>query len=100
MFKVKTGTIKTDDALLNVRAGEVERFSHLYVLSGKEQKEVAALYPGDIGAVAKLKTPRTGDTMADKDFAYQYEPMVFPKGLVKKAIFPTGKGDEEKCLAA
>ena len=96
MFKVKTGTIKTDDTLLNVRAGEVERFSHLYVLSGKEQKEVAALYPGDIGAVAKLKTPRTGDTMADKDFAYQYEPMVFPKGLVKKAIFPTGKGDEEK----
>ena len=96
LFKVKTGTIKTDDALVNVRAGEVERFSHLYVLSGKEQKEVDVLYPGDIGAVAKLKTPRTGDTMADKDFAYQYEPMVFPKGLVKKAIFPTGKGDEEK----
>ena len=96
LFKVKTGTIKTDDALVNTRTGEIERFSHLYVLSGKEQKEVDCLYPGDIGAVAKLKTPKTGDTMGDKEFEYQYEPIVFPKGLVKKAIFPTGKGDEEK----
>ena len=96
LFKVKTGTIKTDDALVNSRTGEIERFSHLYVLSGKEQKEVDCLYPGDIGAVAKLKTPKTGDTMGDKEFEYQYEPIVFPKGLVKKAIFPTGKGDEEK----
>jgi len=96
LFKVRTGQIKMDDNLVHSQSGEIERLSHLYVLSGKEQQEVPILNAGDIGAVSKLKTPRTGDTLAEKGFDKVYLPIEFPKGVVKKAIFPTGKGDEEK----
>ncbi len=96
LFKVKSGIIRVEDNLFNARTEEAERFSHLYVLAGKEQKEVDCLYLGDIGAVPKLKTPKTSDTLAQKDFEYSYVPITFSKGVVRKAIFPAGKGDEEK----
>lgn len=96
LFKVRTGQIKADDNLVHSQSGEVERLSHLYVLSGKEQHEVPILYAGDIGAASKLKNPKTGDTLAEKGFDKIYSSIEFPKGVVKKAIFPAGKGDEEK----
>lgn len=96
LFKVKSGTLKTDDTVYNVETGDAERLAHLYVLSGKEQKEVSKLSMGDIGAVPKLRTPKTNDTLAYKGFDQTYPPIDFPKGYVKMAIFPAGKGDEEK----
>lgn len=96
LFKVRTGQIKMDDSLVHSQSGEIERLSHIYVLSGREQQEVPMLYAGDIGAASKLKNPRTGDTLVERGFDKVYYPIEFPKGVVKKAIFPTGKGDEEK----
>ncbi|WP_070000832.1 elongation factor G [Cellulosilyticum sp. I15G10I2] len=100
LFKVKTGTVSTDDMLLNTRTEEMEKLSHLYVLVGKEQKEVGKLYAGDIGAVAKLKTPKTSDTLSDKTLPIIFNAVDFPKPYVKMAIFPMGKGDEEKMSSA
>ncbi len=100
LFKVKSGIVRTDDTLLNTRTEEMEKLSHLYVLLGKEQKEVDRLYAGDIGAVAKLKSPKTSDTLTDKAFPVKYEAIELPKPYVKMAIFPTGKGDEEKMSSA
>lgn len=96
LVKVRTGQVKADDSLLHSQSGEMERLSHLYVLSGKEQQEVPSLCTGDIGAVPKLKNPTTGDTLCEKGFNKTYVPIEFPIGVVKKAIFPSGKGDEEK----
>ncbi len=100
LFKVRSGSVKTDDTLVNSRPNEAEKLSHLYVLSGKEQKEVEKLCAGDIGAVAKLKGTHTSDTLADKAFPVSYEKIVYPKPFVKMAIFPSGKGDEEKMSAS
>ncbi|MDF2612997.1 MAG: small GTP-binding protein [Clostridia bacterium] len=100
LFKVKTGTINADDMLIDMRTGETEKLSHLCVISGKEQKEVSKLCAGDIGAVAKLKSPKTCDTLSDKTFPIMYEEISYPKPYVKRAIFPLGKGDEEKMSSA
>ncbi|MBP3888533.1 MAG: elongation factor G [Cellulosilyticum sp.] len=96
LFKVRTGQLMADASLVHSQSGDVERLAHLYVLSGKEQQEVASLCAGDIGAVSKLKNPSTGDTLSEKGFNKVYESIEFSKGVVKKAIFPSGKGDEEK----
>lgn len=96
LFKVRSGKISRDDSLLNVRTGDTEKFVHIYVLQGKEQTEVETLNAGDIGAVAKLKDVSTNDTLCDKDANLEYEPIEFDKPYVKMAIFPLGKGDEEK----
>lgn len=96
LFKVMTGSVKTDMSLMHGEAEEAEKLSHIYVLSGKEQKEVSIMHAGDIGAVPKLKNTQTGDTLAEKGFDKVYEKIEYPEGMVKKAVFPTGKGDEEK----
>ncbi len=96
LFKVKSGKVKMEDTLYNPETGDSERLAHLYVLCGKEQKEVPELCAGDIGAVSKLKTPKTGDTFAEKGFGKVYPSIDFPKAFVKMAVFPVGKGDEEK----
>ena len=96
LFKVRSGVVNRDDNLLNVRTGEFEKFAHIYVMQGKEQIEVDTLHTGDIGAVPKLRDTNTGDTLKDKDVNIEYEPIDFDKPYVKMAIFPLGKGDEEK----
>lgn len=96
MFKVKSGKLNIDDTLYNMETGESERIAHIYTLCGKEQKEVQTLFAGDIGAVAKLKSPKTGDTYGEKGFNKAYTPIDFPRAFVKMAVFPVGKGDEEK----
>ena len=100
LFKVRTGKLSSEDVLIHRQSGELERLSHLYVLCGKEQQEVDTLCAGDIGAVPKLKNTATGDTLGEKGFEKVYIPMSFPTGVVKKAIVPKGKGDEEKMSGA
>lgn len=100
LFKVRSGEIKRDDMLMNSRTEDTEKFAHLYVLKGKEQEEVDVLATGDIGAVAKLKEVGTGDTLCDKNSLVTYDAVQFPTPYVKMAIFPLGKGDEEKMSMA
>ncbi|MGL4344539.1 MAG: elongation factor G [Cellulosilyticaceae bacterium] len=99
-FKVKTGAVRRDDMLTNQRTGEVSKLAHIYVLQGKEQQEVEVLCAGDIGAVSKLKDIETNDTLCEKGIETVYEAIDFPKPYVKMAIFPLGKGDEEKMSLA
>ena len=100
LFKVRTGKVSSEDVLIHRQSGELERLSHLYVLCGKEQQEVPFLCAGDIGATPKLKNTATGDTLGEKGFEKVYMPISFQVGVVKKAIIPSGKGDEEKMSGA
>lgn len=95
-FKVKSGKLNRDDMLMNQRTEELTKLTHLYVLRGKEQEELETLNAGDIGIVTKLKDIDTNDTLASKDMSVEYTAINFPKPYVKMAIFPLGKGDEEK----
>lgn len=99
-FKVKTGTIKKDCTLIDQRTTEPIKLTHLYTLKGKEQLELESLQTGDIGVASKLKGVHTNDTLSHKDLEISYEAIAFPKPCLKMAIFPLGKGDEEKMSLA
>ncbi|WP_058486241.1 elongation factor G [Defluviitalea phaphyphila] len=96
IFKVCSGIIKADNILYNGKKDLEEKISHLYVLKGKEQIEVSELRAGDIGAVAKLRNTMTGDTLSDISKPIIYPEIEFPQSLMNMAVFPKGKGDEEK----
>ena len=66
-FRTYRGVIASDSRVHNSRSGEEERLGQLYVIRGKEQISVAHLRPGDIGAVAKLDSTLTGDTLCAKE---------------------------------
>ena len=66
-----------DDTLLNVEKGEEERLNKLYVLEGSKPIEVPELHAGDIGAIAKLASVQTGDSLATKA-----NPVLYPKAII------------------
>jgi elongation factor G len=95
-FKVMSGKIKTGDDVVNTRDDHGERIGQLFVLNGKNKKAVDQLEAGDIGAVVKLKNTHSGDTLAAKGKEIVYPPISFPEPIIRTAIRPIAKGDEEK----
>ena len=100
LIKVCSGVIKSDDTLLNVEKGTEERLNKLYVLQGSKPIEVPELHAGDIGAIAKLVSVQTGDSLATKA-----NPVLYPKAILStpytyKRFKAVNKGDEDKISQA
>ncbi len=96
LIKVCSGVIKGEDTLLNVASGNEERLNKLYVLEGSKPIEVPELHAGDIGAIAKLGSVSTGDSLATKA-----NPIIYPKTVLStpytyKRYKAVNKGDEDK----
>ena len=100
IFRVYSGTISSDSQVYDANAEAAERVGQLYALCGKEQKPVAAVAAGDIGAVAKLQVTHTGDTLCDPGHPVRIRPIQFPRPVHVVAIEPKAKGDEDKISAA
>jgi len=96
LFRVISGVLKSDATVHNITRDTSERFGHVLVLQGKTQTHVPDLHAGDLGAVAKLKDARTGDTLGDKHAGFTVPPMKFPEPVLSYAIEPKSRGDEDK----
>lgn len=99
-IKIYSGTLKSDDVICNVNKGTEEKLSRLYVLRGKEQMEVKELAAGDIGAIAKLTSTVTGDSLGTKEAPVLYEPFVFSKPYTCVRYQAKKKGDDDKISQA
>ena len=96
LFRVYSGLLSSDSTVYNVSKGSRERIGQVVLLRGKNQVQVAALGPGDLGAVVKLKETGTGDTLCDERNPIRLQPMEIPSPIIEYAIMPKTKGDEEK----
>jgi elongation factor G len=100
MFRVVSGTVKSDSTIFNKTKDSPERLGHLIVLQGKTQSTVPEIKAGDLGAVAKLKDTLTNDTLGDKSDPVTYPAMKFPEPVLSYAIEPKSRGDEDKISTA
>jgi elongation factor G len=100
LFRVYSGTMKSDTTVYNASRDVAERLGSLELLQGKTQTPVAEIQAGDLGAVAKLKETQTNDTLCDKAHPIVYPPVVFPEPATTFAIEPKTRGDEDKISAA
>ena len=95
-FRVYSGTITPGIDLTNQSNGKAERLGQIFVMNGKERKDVARLVAGDIGAVVKLKDTHTNNTLSSRAFPITYPTITFPDPVIRMAIAPKAKGDEDK----
>ncbi len=95
-FKVFSGTVSPGMDLLNVANSKAERLAQLFLMNGKERKEVGKLSAGDIGAVVKLKDSHTNNTLSSKASPVILPPIRFPEPVISMAIVAKAKGDEDK----
>jgi elongation factor G len=96
IFRVVSGSAKAGDDVKNTTDHSSERLGQLSILNGKERKDVGELSAGDIGATVKLKHTHTGNTLAHSKNELELPPLDFPDPVMREAITPKAKGDEEK----
>jgi elongation factor G len=100
IFKVYSGTLSPGMDMINTHKDKIERLGQLYVLNGHNRKEVAKLGAGDIGSVVKLKDSHTGDTLCSKNLTVLLPSIDYPEPVIRFAVKPKAKGDEDKIAAA
>jgi elongation factor G len=100
LFRVYSGTLRSDTTLLNPARGGRERMGHVSWLQGKTQKNVEALGPGEIGVAQKLKETLTGDTLCDEAQPFELPRITFPEPAINFAVQPKSRGDEDKISTA
>lgn len=96
VFRVYSGTMKSDSAIHNASRDASERIGSLLLLRGKNQDPVSEARAGDIVAVAKLKDTQTFDTLADKADPVVYPAVDLPEPATTFAIQPKTHGDDDK----
>ncbi|MGH9394318.1 MAG: elongation factor G, partial [Terriglobales bacterium] len=100
VFKVRSGKLKSDEAVQNFQRQSVERFAHLSLLQGKQLLPIPELHAGDIGVVAKLKDALTGDSLGDKAAPIHYRAAAAPQAAIHFALEAKSRGDEDKVSLA
>ncbi len=106
LFRVTSGTIRPDAVLYNPRTKAEERLHALFTLRGKEQLPLTEVAAGDIGAVAKLASTNTTDTLTPRNMPVEIDQAgagwlgELSAPVLSVAIRPKSKADEDKLMTA
>ncbi len=95
-FRVYSGKLEAGGRVLNVSTGKSERIGRLLMMHANEREELQQVYAGDIAAGVGIKQVVTGDTLCAVDAPIKLESIDFPEPVIKVAIEPKTKIDQEK----
>ena len=99
-IKVLSGKLTATSNVVNARTGQPERLGKTLTVCGKKQTDTLAIGTGDIGAVAKLATAKTGDTLCDAARVVALPAPSYPIASYRMAVKVAKKGDEGKVSGA
>ena len=99
-FRVYSGRLEAGSRVLNVNTGRTERIGRILMMHANDREEVKEVYAGDIAAAVGIKQVATGDTLAAPDRPIKLETIEFPEPVIKVAIEPKTKADQEKMSTA
>jgi elongation factor G len=95
-FKIMSGKLSAGVEVSNSSRHVTEKIGQIYLMNGKNRKEIGTLNAGDIAATVKLRDTHTGNTLCDKRDPVVLTGIDFPEPVIRVAIEPKSKGDEEK----
>jgi elongation factor G len=99
-FRVYSGKLEAGSRVLNVSTGKTERVGRILMMHANDREELDQVYAGDIAAAVGIKQVVTGDTLAAPDRPIKLENIDFPEPVIKVAIEPKTKVDQEKMSTA
>jgi len=99
-FRVYSGRLEAGSRVLNVSTGKTERIGRILMMHANDREDVQEVYAGDIAAGVGIKQVVTGDTLAAPDKPIRLETIEFPEPVIKVAIEPKTKVDQEKMSVA
>jgi elongation factor G len=95
-IRVYSGVLETGTQVLNSTKDRKERIGKIYQMHANKREERDNVGAGMIVAVMGLKDTTTGETLCDAANPVVLESMNFPDPVLKVAIEPKTKGDQEK----
>ncbi|WP_320672525.1 elongation factor G [Patulibacter defluvii] len=95
-FRVYSGTLEAGSKVLNTNTGKSERIGRILMMHANDREDVDRVYSGDIAAAVGIKQVYTGDTLCDPSSPIVLEAMDFPEPVIKVAVEPKTKADQEK----
>jgi elongation factor G len=94
--RIYSGRLEAGTAVLNAVKGRKERIGKIYRMHANKREEIDSVGAGDIVAVMGLKQTTTGETLSDEKHPVILESMDFPAPVIRVAIEPKSKGDQER----
>jgi len=95
-FRVFSGTLSSGSQLRNATRDQQERVGQLFFSRGKEHISTDAVSAGDIGAVSKLESVETGDTLTSMTKNIRLDAIEFPEASYSVAVKPVTQADTDK----
>ncbi|NND70032.1 MAG: elongation factor G [Rhodothermales bacterium] len=95
-FRVYSGTLNKGQAVFNATSEKKERVGRLLFMHANHREDVELVQAGDIAAAVGLKDVKTGDTLSAMDHPVVLEKMDFPEPVIRIAIEPKTKADNDK----
>ena len=94
--RVYSGVLKSGDSVFNPIRGKKERIGRILQMHANQREEIKEILAGDIAACVGLKDVTTGETLCDPDGIITLEKMEFPEPVIRQAVEPKSKADQEK----
>ncbi len=95
-FRVYSGKLEAGSRILNASTGKSERVGRILEMHANERKDIDEVYAGEIAAAVGIKQVVTGDTLCAPDQPVRLETIDFPEPVIKVAVEPKTKVDQEK----
>jgi len=95
-IRVYSGQLDAGSYILNSSTGKKERVGRLLKMHANSKEDVESVRAGDICAVVGIKSVHTGDTLCNEKSPIILEQMVFPEPVIKLAVEPKTKADNDK----
>ncbi len=94
--RIYSGTVKSGSYVLNTIKDNKERVGRLMLMHANKREDVESATAGEIVAIGGMKNVTTGDTVSDESKPIILESMEFPDPVVRVAVEPKTRADQDK----
>ncbi|MGB7069500.1 MAG: elongation factor G [Pyrinomonadaceae bacterium] len=94
--RIYSGTVKSGSYVINTIKDTKERVGRLMLMHANKREDVESASAGEIVAIGGMKNVTTGDTVSDESKPIILESMEFPDPVVRVAVEPKTRADQDK----
>ncbi len=94
--RIYSGTVNSGSYVYNTIKGSKERVGRLMRMHANKREDIESASAGEIIAIGGMKNVTTGDTISDETKQIILESMEFPDPVVRVAVEPKTRADQDK----
>ncbi len=94
--RIYSGTVNSGSYVLNTIKNSKERVGRLMLMHANKREDLETASAGEIVAIGGMKNVTTGDTVSDESHPIVLESMEFPDPVVRVAVEPKTRQDQDK----